>query len=1361
MYQRIFMLNSRFSSRRCRHTAAILRFCCRLMLIFLTHLFFISTASSQGLPFIRNFSPDEYNSHPQNWNIAQGKDGVMYFANGKGVLVYDGEYWQLVKVPNRGHVRSLAVDEQGTVYIGANGDLGVLTAGTNGQLTFTSWLDKIPPEHRTFDRIWTTLVTPQGTFFQAYDRIFRWKDGQIRVWKFDTRLHRIFLVNNTIYAIQIGKGLMQFSGENFELVAGGKAVGEFLIYAMLPLSGDHILIGTRDSGLYTYDGHTITPFFTNNFIREYGLYKAVYLPDSTIAVATSLPGGVGIMSQKGELLRVIDEKTGLLSNNVSAAFIDRQGALWTGAHEGISRIELNSPFSVYDERTGLGKDVKVVIRHQDTLFAGTGAGLYRLAEDQRFEFIPEIPYNCWAMRSFGNKLLIATSYGIFEYNEGKAYLISYHDTYPTSIIQSNYDTSSIFIAIDIGLIQLKWSDRQWTKPGQITSITGAVRDVIETAQGEFWLKTRENGIFQIILPVLERRQLDFSQPVIKHFGPEEGVPPGENEIFYISNEMIVRSEDEHAFRYDESQQQFVPDLSFAKRFGVTNGIVLPKYINNIGEKIWLDIIDPQLHTTAIALATLQNDGMYEVVQYPVNQLISKFKDPYRTQTFYPEQEVVWFGGINGLARYQLPKTTRETVNFSALIRRVITNSDSIVFAGAPSGVSSVTLPHRHNALRFEYTAPFYDNEVSNLYQTKLEGFDTDWSAWTTETRKDYTNLWESNYTFLVRAKNGYGDVSEVAAFPFKITPPWYRTYTAIAGYFFLLVVLVAGIVRWRSHKLRMEKRQLEEVVAERTEEVRQQAGKLKELDILKSRFFANISHEFRTPLTLILSPLEKKVSDKNGEIRPEEYQMMHRNAQRLLRLINQLLDLSKIEAGKMQLEPKRGDIIRFLKGIIYSFTSLAEARQITFHTAIPDFEIETYFDPDKLEKITYNLLSNAFKFTPNQGEVNVKISFDEGDGADHTAMLKMIITDTGKGIPMAFIHRIFDRFYQADSSHTREQEGTGIGLALTRELVELHNGQITVDSKEGQGTTFMVTFPLQEFTNKGRVDEQGLHEPALSENVAFEKNSTTDNPEDGFTTQSSEKAAPILLIVEDNEDVRYYIRNNLGKEFIYEEAVNGIEGLEKAIQVIPDLIISDLMMPKMDGVELCHRLKTDERTSHIPVIMLTARASLDTKLTGLRTGADDYITKPFNIEELKIRVKNLIEQREKLRKRFSREITLQPSDITITDKDEEFLQNAIRMVEAHIADDQFTVEAFQKQIGMSRMQLHRKLKALTDQSAGEFIRLIRMKRAAQLLQQKEATVSEVAYEVGFNDPSYFTKCFRSQFGISPSEYVQQTMKTSG
>ncbi|MBN1340933.1 MAG: response regulator [Bacteroidales bacterium] len=536
--------------------------------------------------------------------------------------------------------------------------------------------------------------------------------------------------------------------------------------------------------------------------------------------------------------------------------------------------------------------------------------------------------------------------------------------------------------------------------------------------------------------------------------------------------------------------------------------------------------------------------------------------------------------------------------------------------------------------------------------------------------------------------------------------------------------------------------------------------KLKEINETKSRFFANISHEFRTPLTLLAGPLEIMMAGNREDDR-QLLQMMYRNVNRLLLLNNQLMDLSRLESGALKLKLRKGNIVPALKGMALSFDSLAGQREITYKAVFHDEELICFFDEDKLEKIVYNLLSNAFKFTPDKGSIDFEVRRTSRKGGNGSVVesLEIMVTDTGKGIPAEHLPLIFDRFYQADNHLNREFEGTGLGLAITHELVEMHLGAIRVASEPGKSTKFTVTLPLdpksyppESFITAEESDDEGClkeNDPMSAHYPPGEKMGVKGTE---AAEQENDPEKPVILIVEDNADMRVYIRSALGDDFHFIEAPDGEKGYNKAIEDIPGLIITDLMMPNTDGVQLCEMVKSDERTSHIPVIMLTALATVEHRIRGLETGADDYITKPFHREELKTRCNNLIAQRRMLHEKYRKGLVTEPGEISVTSADERFLKKLLNTLENHISNPELDVDLLIREVGMSRSQLHKKLKALTGLSTTEFVRNYRLKRAATLLRGNYGNVADVCYAVGFNSLSYFTRCFHELYGIAPSGY---------
>ncbi len=526
---------------------------------------------------------------------------------------------------------------------------------------------------------------------------------------------------------------------------------------------------------------------------------------------------------------------------------------------------------------------------------------------------------------------------------------------------------------------------------------------------------------------------------------------------------------------------------------------------------------------------------------------------------------------------------------------------------------------------------------------------------------------------------------------------------------------------------------------------------LTQIDQMKSQFFANISHEFRTPLTLILGPIDELIQATHEEKAIHRLQLMKSNAQRLQKLINQMLDLSKVDMGKLELMASQQDIIALSKGIFFSFQSLSKKNQIAQKFDCPEEQIFLFFDQEKMEQILMNLLSNAFKFTGEMGEVSMSLKRIE---SKHRPGVEITIKDTGVGIAKDHLPYIFDRFFQVSKADIKEHEGTGIGLALTRELTLLHKGTIEVESEIGEGTSFRLWFPSgKEHLSENQIvsirtapikREYDDNEQDLQSTV-YAKDRNPDSPEPG-------EGKPLILIVEDHKDLRKYIKDGFGNDYNIIEASNGQEGVEMALGEIPDLIISDVMMPKMDGYNLCKVLKTNIKTSHIPIILLTAKTEEKHKIQGLENEADDYLVKPFNTKELGVRVKNLILTRKKLQSLFKTSVIVSPKEVEVNSMEEVFLQKLMDYMEENVSNETFGVEQLSGMMAMSRVHLHRKMQAIMNCTPSSFIQRFRLERAKDLLGKNAGTIAEISYAVGFSSPTYFTKCFKEYYGCTPKEH---------
>ena len=1302
-----------------------------------------------GIPQIRNFSSKETTGHSQNWAVTQDSRGVMYFANTDGVLEFDGVSWKLILTPT-GLVFSIAVDKNDRIYVGSKDDLGYLSPDSLGSLQFVSLRDQLEEKHLNFSDIRRIYSTSEGVYFVAANYIFQWLGNRMKVWEAgENAFHISFFLNQTLYVRQVGIGLMWLIDDALQLAPGGDKFVDEKIYFALPymntVGSNQILMGSMFDGLFLYSGGSLMPFSTqaDSFLKTNRIYQALKLPDQSYAICT-LSGGLVVIDEKGEIKYILNRENGLRSSEIHSGFIDKQGALWLALQNGISRVDVSSPLTIFDQNSGIQGYILAITRYNGTLYAGTTSGLFALVQPTGASsavLSQLIETDTRSFHQYKNSLLIGSSDGIYQLKTGRQLVNINNNLSTRSIEPLKEDLDALYVGTTDGLHLIRNVGGQWKYEGRFDGIDGSIRQILQEDQ-TLWLGSFHKGIYRVELDPdsqLRTKKID-------RYDTLHGLPSMvENMVFPFNGKKVFITH-EGIYRFDDQHQFFEPDSVLGDAFANRTRAVYQLNQSKNGN-VWMHMRVRDEDVRDTGYASTENDGSYRW-----NNLSFSGHGDTKLYSLYPEDNsITWLGSVDLLLRYDKSSERTYEEYFSTLIRNVIFGEDSVIFGGAiPINARKSNLVYDHNAIRFQYAATSFDYMEENRYQYLLEGFDNDWSGWTPETQKDYTNLPEGDYRFRVRAKNVYDQIGTEDSFLLTILPPWYRTWWAYLSYLIIGIMFIQLIVRWRSKTLKAEKRALEIAVAERTKEIelkndllQGQAEKLKEMDKIKSNFFANISHEFRTPLTLIVGPLSDSKTT-GASITQKHMDMMKSNADRLLRLVNQLLDLSKLETGELKLQAAKRNVVPFIKGLAMSFESLAINEEKTLEVICENNGIELFFDGEKLEKIIFNLLSNAFKFTDAKGNITLAL-INRSD--------KVVITvrDTGAGIEPDQLSRVFDRFYQVDGSQTRLQEGSGIGLALTKELVDLHHGTIEVISEAGEGTEFRVTLLKgEEHFAPGEVVEEIVDDHIPSSVVPADNISEDINKTE--VSEDPDEDQLIVLIVEDNDDVRTYISDYLSPHYAILERKNGKEGLDAAREKIPDLVVSDVMMPEMDGFELTNHLKTDQKTSHIPVILLTAKAGGEDKIEGLETGADDYLTKPFDGKELVARINNLIKLRQQLRDRFSKEIMLEPAAIAAPSIEEKFIKQLIDSIEGHMSDPDLSVEKLSDMMAMSRIHLHRKLKALTDQSASQFIRTIRLKRAKQLLAQKSATVTEIAYQVGFNNISYFAKCFREQFGVLPSEF---------
>ena len=729
--------------------------------------------------------------------------------------------------------------------------------------------------------------------------------------------------------------------------------------------------------------------------------------------------------------------------------------------------------------------------------------------------------------------------------------------------------------------------------------------------------------------------------------------------------------------------------------------------------------------------------------------------------FYKDEAgKVYFGGINGITYFQpssigsvLKDTKVWITDFSIFNQPVRKNTRSgrhtVIYTSVPDA-NMFQLAHYDNTFSIVFSTLQYNNPEQISYQYKIEELSNQWLS--TEpgvNRVTYNNLLPGKYTFHVRALS-HGNLSEIRTVKILITPPWYEMWWAYCIYAFLFGLLVLGIVNYILSRMRHRREIMKREHAEQLNEA-------------KLQFFINISHEIRTPMTLIINPLEKLLAEKKGGEVQKTYLMIYRNAQRILRLINQLMDIRKLDKGQMFMKFRETDMVGFIDDVMLTFDYMARKKKIHFCFEHVMPQLKVWVDMNNFDKILMNIFSNAFKYTPEQGEITVTLS----TGRDSTRRdplkeyFEITVTDNGIGLDREKIERIFERFYQIDNDVTKSNFGTGIGLHLSRSLVELHHGIILAENREdAPGSRFIIRIPLG--SAHLRTDELEDVEAIITPHTVLVKPEKTDL-EGAFEEEEDEESKKAgksknrmrILIVEDEEEILSYLKEELEGDYRIMTRKNGREAYDTILADTPDLVISDIMMPEMDGLSLCRKIKQNTNVNHVPVILLTAKSKPEDTMEGMATGADAYMVKPFNTELLKSTIANLIANRRLLKSKFSgaQQQEDKVQKLSMKSADEILMSKIMKVINENLSNPDLNVEMLAANVGLSRVHVHRKLKELTNLSARDFIKNIRLQQAAALLKEKKLTVSEVAYATGYTNLSHFSSSFKEVHGMSPKEYM--------
>lgn len=1364
---------------------------------------------------VKSLDPNPYNFSSFNKLQGMADSNVQYIfedvygnlwfstANG-GVSKYDGHYFttftQLQGLPSN-NITCIEGDREGNIWFGSSSGISKYDGHSFTNFTVTEGLSS--------NHVTSMFVDKKGFLW-----IGSWNGGASRYdgKTFTHYARKEGLGENNVASIMEdtkgnlwfgtdGNGISKYDGTYFHNYTSTPAIYLDVVTCMLEDVQGNIWIGTQSGGLAMYDGESFVQYDQNDGLPNNFIFSIHEDGMGNIWIGT---WGGGVTKYNGKSFRYYPVLEGLSQDTVESILEDSTGNLWFGTWgSGISKYR-GQDFRHFTSEDGLvNSDIGGVLEDVNgNIWVGTYGGGALQYDGEKFTQITEnypgygVLVNCIVADKQGNLWFGSQAKGVAMYDgENLTHFPEMWEMNRCRIMSMLEDSNgNLWIGTDFGGVIRYDGQGRPSDQGSFTQFTitaglssNMVTSMAEDRNGHLWFGTMGGGATK------------YDGTNFTHFTQREGM---------ADNNVLSVFEDSHGNLWFGTNGAGVTkyDGQYFTHFSTENGLggnSITSIFEDDHGNIWFGTEDGLSKLTPDKLSE-SLDGNREGLLYEQENLFTNYGHEEGFVGDGVNVGLTMVGDINGaiwvgtkdrltvfhpsnLIKDTIPPVLNltnialftETVHWAELAKKKDTSllmGNNVNFKNFEFDSISkwnnvpqnLNLGHTDNNLTFHYVGTTLNSPQKVKYQYKLEGFDSSWNATTTAHEATYGNLPWGDYTFKVKAVNGDGFWSETVTYPFVIRAPWWQTWWAYLIYALLFGVGFVALYRFQLHQ-KLQK-------AERL--------RLQEMDSFKTRLYTNITHEFRTPLTVILG-MAQNVMESPQTYFKTGLDIIVRNGQNLLFLVNQMLDLSKLESQKLELSHQQGDVVSFTHYVAESFHSLAQDKgvDIDFQTTVEKLLMD--FDPVRLQQVIANLITNAIKFTPSGGLISISTTCQANSFILH-------IRDTGTGIAKADLPHIFDRFYQADGSHTRLGEGTGIGLALTHQLVQLFGGEITVKSKLGEGSIFKISLPIQ---NKATLQTSGLEEFLPGKKVIPENYSNAQNSfplaigEDNVHGKQHLKEKPLVLVADDNKDVRTYIASCLKNNYNVHMASNGLECEAVALQLVPDLIVLDVMMPYKDGFEVCNTLKCEERTSHIPVILLTAKADMESKLEGLEQKADAYLTKPFHKKELLLRIKNLLELRQLLQQYYISALENGTSGFHPPKKhtglnkvknatkamgmhqaaapsthgtmpfanslDHAFVNKIKNTVESHLDDMDFDVEKLCRAVALSHSQVHRKLSALTGLSATYFIRHVRLLRAKQLLLHSGYKISAIAADCGFNDAAYFSRVFKKEFGLTPQKWREK------
>ncbi|MEP0861172.1 MAG: response regulator [Ignavibacterium sp.] len=1356
---------------------------------------------AQSIEF-RNYTVQDGLSNNKVNCILQDRTGFIWFGTEDGLNRFDGHEFKVFKpLADKNNyfsrdIWSLHEDRDGNLWIGTkSGDVIKLDFNTQ---KFSFWkIEEITINNNSVTSIYVDKKKNVwvGTYQQGLFK-FDQSGKKLDQWDYNpdnpTGISNNFITSiveddNGIIWISTYYGLNEFNPEEpnkgfKKYFAGNNSINNNLIWEIRLSSIDKKRLWICNAGGLNFIDVNSKKISSINFPEE----KSIQFSGSVGDVVESIENDKEILYigtyggivrydlNSGKSIRYTQQKDnpkGIISNQINQLILDNSGVLWLATEYGISSLSVRYNFLLptnLSSQTKLkvfNKDIKAIAKYdKENVLVGTESGLYKLnlKEFNETEITKLAELNIWSLYKDDNDNLWVGTYGqgLYNYNFRNNKLRKISIEYPLfktlaynyiKDIKKDSDGNLLIASWGGGLVKLinpyseKYELKFWrsNKNNPEALSFNDVWSVLIDKNGRVWLGTYGGGLNYF--DESNNRFLSLNVSNSKNHLKSNSILS-----IYESNLPDDKKNDLTAIWICTDQGLIKLVLKKDTEFNSISELIVSSRLYNTDNGLSSEVVKSIIQDERGNLLAATSNGIFVYDKHGdrfnrISYLYERRLNDYNSgASLIFNDEYFLLGANDGLQIFPTKNISQSNYKPKIIISDFQIFNKSVFddperFAELYSSGEFI-LPYAQNVFSITFSATDYNNPKSIKYAYMLKGFDKDWNYTNTRRFVTYTNLNPGKYEFLVKSTNSDGIWNdEPTVLKVSIRPPWWRTPWAYASY---ILIFLGGILAIR--RLELNKAKLLNEIKMKDFE----AEKLREVEAMKSRFFANISHELRTPLMLIKGPLDELLNGSSSGTLKELVQLASKNSEKLKSLIDQLLELTQLDSAKIPVKASLNDIVSFSKNIFCSFKSMAEQKNIELVFESDEEKLYAWFDKDILEKVLNNLISNAYKFSNTNGKIGLRI---HSVADSQKPYLKLSVWDTGIGIDEKEIDKIFDRFHQATDSHKKNYSGFGIGLSLIKEFVDLHKWKIEVKSKKGEGSEFSLTIPLYDYLDESQKLKEEVQENKIDSN---EEIKPVEHPE-AVSVSNVKEEKPTIMIVEDSEDVRFFLSTLLRDEYNLILAENGKDAIEKSVEQLPDLIVSDIMMPEMDGLEFCRMIKSDWKTSHIPIILLTARMTIDDKVEGLELGADDYITKPFNSKELRVRIKNLLEQRRKLKERFSNAEEIKTDEYKYSPEENEFIQNAIRIVEENISNIDFDTEKLAEKIFLSRSQLHRKLIQLTNESPGEFIRTIRLKYAAKLLLQKNFNITQIALEVGFNSPSHFSKAFKQFFNLTPKEFIQQ------